>query len=100
MDDRYNVEFTRRAYNHLESIRRYDRKAILDAVRENLLYSPNEQTTHRKLLRENPIADWELRVGSYRVFYEVNSGERRVRILAIGLKERNQLVIEGKEVIL
>jgi mRNA interferase RelE/StbE len=51
-----------------------------------------------KLLRENPLADWELRVGEYRVFYEVLNDQDRVMILAIGIKSHNVLWIEGKEI--
>ena len=49
MGDQCEIEFTRRAYSHLEALRRYQRK---------------------------------------------------VTILAVGLKNRNKLIIEGKEVAL
>lgn len=59
-----------------------------------------EETRNRKLLRENPVADWELRVGRFRVFYEVDAGRRIVRILAVGVKEGSKLTIGGEEVTL
>jgi len=63
--------------------------------------SPLAETRHRKPLRPNPVAPWELRVGSLRVFYEVTSETRdTVRILAIGKKRRNAVVIAGKEIAL
>ena len=46
-------------------------------------------------------ATWELRFGDknrFRVFYEVNSVERVVRVLAIGVKEGNLLFVGGKEI--
>jgi len=94
----YDVEFTRTAYSHLQVLRHYDRNAILDAVREQLTQVPEEETRNRKLLRANPLADWELRVGVYRVFYEVDTGVRRVRVVAVGLKDRERLIIGGQEV--
>ena len=55
-------------------------------------------TRHRKLLRENPLADWELRVGEYRVFYDIDDDPGIVMILAIGVKSHNALRIEGEEI--
>ena len=46
-------------------------------------------------------AGWELRLGPrnrFRAFYEVDRERRQVRILAIGVKERNRLSIGGEEV--
>ena len=59
-----------------------------------------EETRHRKLLRENPLADWELRVGRFRVFYDVDAANRLVRVLAVGVKAGNKLLIGGEEVAL
>jgi mRNA-degrading endonuclease RelE of RelBE toxin-antitoxin system len=50
------------------------------------------------LLRENPLADWELRVGEYRVFYDIDDDPGIVMILAIGVKSHNALRIEGEEI--
>jgi len=64
--------------------------------------APGTPTRNRKQL-ETPSpfdATWELRVGSdnrFRVLYEIDEGTRTVNILAIGIKERNRLLIGGKE---
>jgi hypothetical protein len=45
-------------------------------------------------------ASWEFRCGPdnrFRVFYEVDVAAQEVRILAIGVKERNRLLIGGEE---
>jgi len=94
------VSFTRTAYTQLQAIRRYDRNAILDAVREQLAYAPTTETRNRKPLRENPLADWELRVGAHRVFYEVDTNDNSVRVIAVGVKDGNRLIIGGQEVVL
>lgn len=50
-------------------------------------------------MRPNPIAPWELRIGDLRVYYEVEEQpEPKVIILAVGIKERNQVRI-GKEIL-
>jgi len=100
MADPFEVAVTRTAFTHLKGQRRYDRNAILDAIKGQLTQSPAEETRNRKLLRENPLADWELRVGRFRVFYEVDAGRRIVRILAVGVKAGNKLIIGGEEVAL
>ena len=57
------------------------------------------RSRHRKPLRPNPIAPWEPRVGPLRVFYEVAGAESgTVRILAVGRKRGNVLMIDDKEV--
>ena len=44
------------------------------------------------------MAAWELRVGDLRVFYEVIHDERDVvRVLAVGRKRRNAVIIGGQE---
>jgi hypothetical protein len=50
------------------------------------------------MLRPNPVADYELRVGVLRVFFEAEQGQRGVVVLAIGRKEGDRLWMGGKEV--
>jgi mRNA-degrading endonuclease RelE of RelBE toxin-antitoxin system len=54
-------------------------------------------TRKKKPLRPNPIAPWELRLDSYRVFYSVEEGST-VKILAVGHKEHNDLFIRGRKI--
>jgi hypothetical protein len=80
---------------------------LLDAIPGQLAHEPLVETRNRKPLRPNPLAPWELRVGSLRAFYEVRSpgkppgGELEasadvVYVLAVGKKERNVLRIAGE----
>ena len=56
-------------------------------------------TRQRKVLRANAVAPWELRIGDLRVYYEVkDDGERVVVVKAVGVKERNRVLIGGEEV--
>ncbi|MCK5119500.1 MAG: type II toxin-antitoxin system RelE/ParE family toxin [Candidatus Latescibacteria bacterium] len=96
---RYEIVFAESVREHLRSLRVDQRVVLLDAIEEQLVYEPLIETRNRKLLRPNPLAPWELRIGDFRVFYEVASDEPSVvRILAVGRKERNRLVIAGKAV--
>jgi len=100
MANSFRIEFKKPAYLHLEAFRRFDRNRILDEIKEQLTYNPDEETRNKKILRENPIADWELRIHPFRVFYETDPTSRRVRILAIGIKELDKLFIGGEEIML
>lgn len=95
----YTVEFARSVEGHFRALTARERTTVLDAIGRQLLHEPLKETRHRKPLRPNPIAPWELRVGQLRVFYEVAGAESGVvRILAVGRKRRNALMIGGKEI--
>lgn len=97
MAEAYKVEFTERAVTHLSQFPKAARNAILDDIKAQLPYQPDTETKNRKLLRENPLADWELRVAQYRVFYDIDEDAGMVRIVAVGYKEHNELYIEGEK---
>ena len=60
-------------------------------------HQPDQPIGHRKPLEDNTIAPWELRVGDFRVFYDVSRGDHVVVIVAIGQKSHNRLRIGGEE---
>lgn len=47
-------------------------------------------------MRPNDAAEWELRIGKYRVFYNVEIEVKIVSIEVVGLKVGNQLFVRGK----
>jgi len=96
--ERFSIDLTKTAHGHLEALCRHDRNRVLDVIKEQLTYSPDEETRNKKVLRKNPVADWELRVHPFRVFYEVDTVNKVVRVLAIGVKDRDRLIIGGKEI--
>ena len=76
-----------------------DRRSILDRIKRRLQYEPFTETKNRKRLRPNPFAPWELRIGRFRVFYEIDAMDSGlVNILAVGIKKGNRLFIAGTEV--
>jgi mRNA-degrading endonuclease RelE of RelBE toxin-antitoxin system len=95
----YTIEFAESVEAHFRALTARDRAVALTAISRQLLHEPLRETRNRKPLRPNPVAPWELRVGHLRIFYEVvgiDSGI--VRILAVGQKQRNALMIGGKEI--
>jgi mRNA-degrading endonuclease RelE of RelBE toxin-antitoxin system len=56
-------------------------------------------TRKRKVLRPNPIAPWELRLGDIRVFYEIEEEPALVVVIkAIGIKRHNDLWIGQEQI--
>ncbi len=95
----YEIEFAESVQTHFRALTARERVTVLDTIERQLLHEPLKETRHRKPLRPNPIAPWELRVGPLRVFYEVTGGEDGVvRILAVGRKRRTAVIIGKKEI--
>lgn len=92
----YSVEFSEDAEHHLSLLTARDRGIILDAVERQLADDPTVATRNRKFLRPNPLASWQLRVGEFRVFYNVDTDQETVIIVAIGAKVHNVLLIAGR----
>src|SRR5947209_18592382 len=87
---------------HLRAIETKHLSLIQSEIETQLLHEPDVETRNRKPLKR-PIAfgaDWELRLGPdnrFRVFYQVNTEKREVRVLAVGVKERSRLFFGGEE---
>lgn len=94
----YQIRWSPDALDHLRLLRAHERAIVFDGVQRDLTDRPTEAARNRKLLRENPLATWELRLGQLRVFYDVNDRDVAVEVLAIGVKEHNRLRIAGEEV--
>lgn len=94
---RFRFELTSEADEDLSFFSKSERRFILQAVESLLAFEPSGQSRNRKRLRPNELARWELRVGNFRVFYDVDEEERVVRIRGFGWKDRNRLLIRGKE---
>lgn len=88
----YKIEFAEVAYDELVAIRAFHRSRIADAIMAQLAHEPVTNTRNRKLLggvqptfeHEPPI--WELRVGEYRVYYDVDAESMTVSIRAVRKK--------------
>ncbi len=92
------IELSDRARDNLKGFRKRDRQVIADAIDVQLRNEPTRPTRNRKPIEDNPLAPWELRVGDFRVFYDVNVEEETVVILAVGHKVHNKLFIDGEEI--
>lgn len=92
----FEIEFSEDSERQLAELTSRDRRTLLDSIETLLTHEPTTPTKNRKLLRPNPVAAWELRVGDFRVFYNVEEQRILVIVVAVGRKEHNQLTIDGK----
>jgi mRNA-degrading endonuclease RelE of RelBE toxin-antitoxin system len=90
----FTVTIDPTALAELESIRAFDRRRVVQAMKEQLTHEPAVVTRNRKLLIEvqasfsHDLPLWELRVGDFRVFYNVE--EDVVFVRAIRAKPPHQ----------
>ena len=99
----FTIVYDVNVIGHLDAIELRHHALIHEAIEAQLTYQPEAETRNRKPLRRpSPFgATWEIRFGPenrFRVFYKVDSDRREVQIIAIGVKEREQLWVGGKEV--
>jgi mRNA-degrading endonuclease RelE of RelBE toxin-antitoxin system len=93
----FTLELSDNALEDLKSLKKNDQVLILDSIEKSLAHEPVNETRHRKSLRPNPIAQWELRIDRLRVFCDVDLDAQVVIVKAVGWKDHNTLLIRGKE---
>lgn len=94
----YRIEYSPPSREHLEALDARQRATVLDKVDAQLVHQPTAVTRNRKPLQLNPLARFELRIGDLRVYYEVDEVRRVVEVWAVGIKDRNRVLIGGEEV--
>ena len=90
----YHIEYVRPAIEHLRYLTARQRSIVFAGVDGQLQYEPTVETRNRKQMRANPLASWELRLGDVRVYYDVEARPKQmVKIVAIGIKDGNEVII-------
>ncbi len=93
----FRIEFTPAAIGDLRLLRKFDQRQIIAAIEVQLSRQSTQETRNRKRLRPNRLAEWELRVGQYRIFYDVDVQAGAVKIEAVGYKQGSRLYVHGEE---
>ena len=93
----FRIEFTPEALEDIRHFRKRDQKRIIEWIENQLIHQPTQETRNRKKLRPNRVAEWELRVDKFRIFYDLNEASGVVKIEAVGYKKGSRLFIHGKE---
>jgi len=92
----YQIELTPEAIDDLASFRKFDQVRIVDALENHLTHEPATETRNRKRLRPNQLAEWVLRIDTFRIFYDVDPTGESVKVIAVGEKKGNDLFIHGE----
>jgi mRNA-degrading endonuclease RelE of RelBE toxin-antitoxin system len=88
----FSLEYAEGVAEDLAAMRAFDRSQLLDRIEEQLADQPTTETRNKKILVgltppwEHELPVWELRVGEYRVFYDVHEEDRRVTVRAVRRK--------------
>jgi mRNA-degrading endonuclease RelE of RelBE toxin-antitoxin system len=93
----YQLEYTQKAVEDLKWFSTPEQSQILDGIDTQLRYEPTAETRNRKRMRPNSVAAWELRIGDFRVLYDVDEQVKIVEIQRIGEKRRSEFFFRGKK---
>ncbi len=93
----FTIDITEDAIEDMQVFRKYDRQRIFAGIEAQLSYQPNVETRNRKLLDSNELAEWELRLDPFRVFYNIDIVNQIVMVIAVGKKQGERLSIRGVE---
>ena len=92
----YAIEYTEQVTADLLWFKKHEQNTIVDSIEQQLGHEPTIQTRNRKLLRPNVLAIWELRIGDFRVLYDVAIEVRIVAVKRIGEKRGNAFFFRGQ----
>ena len=93
----YAIVITPEAIDDLRVLKKRERQIIVDQIEAQLQHEPSQETRNRKRLRPNQLAEWQLRIDRYRVYYDVDNGAQVVKVVSVGLKRGNRLYIQNEE---
>ncbi len=85
----FTIAYGETVADDLATMRVFERKRILDEIDGQLTHEPTQPTRNKKIVRgltppwEHVQPVWELRVGEYRVFYDVDEAGRQVVVRAV-----------------
>ena len=91
-DFKYTVIVRPPAKAEIDALRVFDQRKITNAIRANLIHEPKTEARNKKLLRglipafEHELPVYELKVGEYRVVYDVNDQKQAVFVRAVRRK--------------
>jgi mRNA-degrading endonuclease RelE of RelBE toxin-antitoxin system len=93
----FKISITDEADKHLRALSAREQRIVESAVLARLRFQPALETKAIKRLRSNPLAEFELRVGDFRVLYNVEVENHEVVLLVVGRKVGNMLIVGGRE---
>jgi mRNA-degrading endonuclease RelE of RelBE toxin-antitoxin system len=86
---KFQIDVVEEAATEIVTLPAFIRAQVVEAIEAQLTHEPTVLTRNRKLLRglvptwEHLESTWEIRVGEYRVFYDVDEAAAVVHIQAV-----------------
>jgi mRNA-degrading endonuclease RelE of RelBE toxin-antitoxin system len=93
----YQIQYSQDAVQDLKFFRKSDQQRILEGIEQQLRYEPTIETRNRKPMRANPVAEWELRLGAFRVLYNVEETVSIVDVQRVAEKQGNAFFFRGSQ---
>jgi len=97
----FRVEFSPISKKEFDGFRKFEQQRIIEAIESQLKVDPKVTTRAKKCLRGEETANfvftpplWQLKVGDYRVFYDVDDNEKIVFIRAVRRKPSHKATSE------
>ena len=92
----YHIEIAPKADDDLAAMKAFHRAELLDAIDEHLTHAPTAISRSRiKRLRLLDSPAYRLRVGGYRVYYDVEESSQTVKILRVLSKSASLDYLQG-----
>jgi mRNA-degrading endonuclease RelE of RelBE toxin-antitoxin system len=93
----YRIALTSDFREDLRTLTAAELARIRQALPRYLEDQPDRESRIRRPLAPNPLdANWELRLGDRRVFYDIDEPTRLVRVLRAGRKSGTTLYLRGQ----
>jgi mRNA-degrading endonuclease RelE of RelBE toxin-antitoxin system len=93
----FQIVITPNAQQDLKALRAYDQRTILQEIRTQLTHEPTRVSRSRiKKLTQPAISQYRLRVGEFRVYYDVDEVSQHVIVVEVFEKGRNMTPGEGE----
>ncbi len=82
----FKIKFTKLAIEDLRVFPAVEQKWVVAALESQLGSDAAEESDDRRRLRPHEPAEWTIRLGDVRVFYDVDVANQTVKIEAVGKK--------------
>jgi mRNA-degrading endonuclease RelE of RelBE toxin-antitoxin system len=92
----FEIRYSSESVKQLESLRAFDSAAIIAEIENVLMVNPTLVSKARvKKLRQPAPTEYRLRVGDFRVFYDVDAADRVVNVIQILSKDDAIAFLKG-----
>ena len=87
MADPYDIQYAPEAADDIRGLRAFDRAKVLSAIEQHLRHEPTRVSRGRIKRMTQPFwSQYRLRVGDFRVYYDVDEPARTVAVLRVLFK--------------